>query len=311
MSQIEQVKTEKPTWTYPSARQTPTAYDVPASLDWVFDVPKGKMLAGLIVDAKLTTVGAGMSLVRISQQIQKMTVYGDGQLVLDADQYCLDLIPIITQWGKHHDDYADLTLAQQVAGSVVVQDDVNVATGAAMYGFWKIAVPLPAKRQIKVHLDTLAGPTVFGAGMTGGVPQYSVVPIWANIGARKQYSLYARQLSGVLKTAYRGVEIGAFFTAAEWNTISNGIKLGGTLSPEQIYAIQSNVGNALALWAPVIGAAVNGRLKTIQDPLPAANTYVLANKFDGQAVAEFAFTTATTVKAIIMSETTPDNIEVQ
>lgn len=309
--QIQSIKTEKPTFTFPEARQSPTAYDLPASLDFVFDVPSGKMLAGFILDAKLTSVGAGMTAARISQQIKRLTAYGDGKLVVDVDQYCLDLVPIVTQWAKHHDDYADLTIAQQVAGAVCVQDDINAAGGAAMYGFWKIAAPLPAKNQIRFHLDTLSGTTAFGTGMTSGTPSYSIVPVWANVGSKKQYSLYAKQLASVIKASYRGVEVGAFFVTSEWNTIINGVKLGQTLSPEQIYAIQSNIGNSMAVWAPVIGTAINGRLKGIQDPLPAASTYTLANKFDGQTACQISFASAQTVKSIIMSETSPDAIEVQ
>lgn len=311
--QKQSPKTEKPTWSYPSSRKTPTAYNVPASLEWIQDVPENKMLAGFIFDVKLTSVGAGMSTTRVSQIVKSLKCYADGKLALDIDQYALDLVPIVTNWAKHADDYASGTEQVGTAATqgVLVRDDANVATGASMYGFWKIHAPLPAARQLRFQLETYDGTAVFGAGMTGGVPDFSIVPIWANVGSRKQYNLYARQLSSVLKASYRGVEVGAFFTNAEWNTVSNGIKLGDALTVEQIYAIQSDVGNRMSVFAPAVGSAVNGRLLTFQDPLTAADTYVLANKFDGQAAADIAFTTSKTIQAIIMSSSSPDSIEVR
>lgn len=308
-----EIKTEKPTWVFPSARKTPTSFSTPASLEWVYDIPPGKMLAGFIFDAKVTTVGAGMSLTRISQYIQKFRAFADGKLALDIDQYTMDLCPIVTQWSKHHDDYADLTFtgASSTSSTVLVQDDINVATGAALYGFWHVAAPLPVKNQIKFILDTYGGQTVFGAGMTGGVPEFSIVPVFANIGQRKQYNLYAKRLSSILRVSYRGVEVGVFGTTSEWNTISNGVKLGGELSPEQIYANQSIQGNAMAAFAPKGGSVVNGRLAGFKDPLPDTGLFTLANKFDGQAAVDLSFTTATDVKAVILSEADPDSIEVR
>jgi hypothetical protein len=311
MSEEQSIKTEKPTWSYPSSRQTPTAYNNPSTLEWVADVPAGKMPAGLIIDAKLTTVGAGMSLTRLSQIFKSIKVFGDGNLVADIDQYTLDLLPIALGWARHSDDYADIEIGQLDTGKYMVRDEINVATGASMYGLWDLNVALKAAKQIRIVVETYDMTAVFGSGMTGGIPSISVVPKWANAGKRKQYNLYARQLSSVLRAAYRGVEIGAFFKAAEWNTTSNGTKLGGDLSVEQIYAIQSNVGNTMCLWAQARGSQVNGRLTTILNPLDGADTYVIANKFDGQTAAEFAFTTAQTLSAIILSEAGPDKIEVQ
>jgi hypothetical protein len=147
--------------------------------------------------------------------------------------------------------------------------------------------------------------------MTSGTPSISVVPKWANVGKRKQYNLFAHQLNSIIRAAYRGIEVGAFFAASEWNSISNAVKLGGDLSVEQIYAIQSNVGNHMSLWAQVIGSAVNGRLTTIVDPLTGSDTYVVANKFDGQATADFSFTSTQTIQAVVLSEASPEKIEVE
>jgi hypothetical protein len=311
MSEQQSVKTEKPTWTYPGSRQTPTVYNNPDNLAWYIDVPAGKMPAGFTLDVKLTTVGAGMSLTRVSQIFKNIQVFGDGKLVGSLDQYTLDLVPITLGWARHNDDYADVDIGQLATGRYLVQDDVNVATGASMYGIWQINCAFPAAKQLKIAIQTYDMTKVFGAGMTGGVPSISVVPKWAPLGKRKQYKLFAQQLNSETKVNYRGVEIGAFFTTAEWNTITSSVKLGGELTVEQIYAIQSNVGNALSLWAQAIGSAVDGRLTTILDPLTAADVYVLANKFDGQAAAELSFLAPTTVKAIIMSETGPEKIEVE
>jgi hypothetical protein len=306
-----EIKTEKPTWNYPSARKTPTAYDVPASLEWIFDIPNGKMLAGFTIDVKIATVGAGMTLARVSQLFQKFRAFADGKLALDIDQYTLDLVPIFTQWAKHQEDYADNSFgAQGALESVVVVDDENVATGANLYGFWKIHAPLPVKNQIRFQLDTYAANAVFGAGMTNGVPQFSIVPVFANIGKRKQYNLYAKQLSSVLRSSYRGVEVGGFFVDAEWTTVQNGVRLGSELTIEQMLAIQNNVGNNMLLYANTVGANVDNRLPTFQDPLPGADTYVLANKFDGQAPVDLAFNGAQDIKAIVLSEAGPDQIEV-
>lgn len=115
----------------------------------------------------------------------------------------------------------------------------------------------------------------------------------------------------MLRASYRGVEIGAFAVDAEWTTVQNGINLGRDLTPEQMYAIQSNIGNNMLLWANDPGAAVDGRLETFEDPLEEASTYVLANKFDGQAPVDISFNTAKDLKAVIMSEATPDLIEVR
>jgi hypothetical protein len=310
MSQQQSVKTEKPTFTYPSARITPDDYNVPGSLDWVFDVPDGKMLAGFIFDAKLTTVGAGMNLARISQIIKSFKAYADGKVCMDVDQYCLDQLAIFSHWAKHHDDYADTHVRVAATQSEVVVDDINVATGATMYGYWNIAAPLPVKKQIRFALETYAGTTTFGSGMTGGLTSFSIVPVWANIGKRKQYNIYAKQQNAVQRIAYRGVEVGGIFTPSEWNTITSSVRLGSVLSVEEIYAIQSNVGNNMNMWAAV-GAAVDNRLTTILDPLTAADSYVLANKFDGQTVIEVKFSSAQTMQAIILSEASPETIEVQ
>lgn len=312
MSQEQSIKTEKPTYTYPSARKTPTAYNVPASLEWVFDVPNGKMLAGFILDAKLITTGAGMTTAKISQIFKSIKAYADGNnLTLDVDQYVLDLLPIFTQWAKHHDDYADLTIGQLATGARVVQDDANVATGATLYGYWKVAAPLQAQKQLRFKIETYAMTTPFGSGMTAGLPSISIVPIWANVGKRKQYNIYAKQLSSVIAASYRGVEIGACFAASEFSTITNGIKFGGDLTPEETLAKQSNVGNDLNTWAIVNGAAVDNRLTTIQDPATGASVYVLADKFDGQAAIEINFSSAQTLKTIVMSEVDPGKVEVR
>lgn len=306
-----QIKTEKPTYVYPSARKTPTAYDAPATLEWIFDIPDGKMLTGFILDAKLTTVGAGMSLTRISQIFQKIRAFADGKLALDIDQYTLDLVPMSTHWARHQDDYADVSIGTQgVTISKLTQDDINVATGAAMYGYWNCAIPLPVQDQVRFQIDTYGGPAVFGAGMTGGVPQLSIVPIFANIGKRKQYNLYAKRLSSVLRASYRGIEIGAFYATAEFNTISNGIRLGRDLTPEQIFAIESIQANNLMVMAEGSGAKVDNRLNTIKDPFTNAAVFVLADKFDGQAPADFAFTTSQNLQAVVLSESSPDAIEV-
>jgi len=310
-----EVKTEKPTWNFPSARKTPTSYDNPASLEWIFDVPNGKILAGFTLDIKCTTTGAGMNLVKLSQLIQKFRAFDvtpEGQkLVLDIDQYTLDLVPIVTHWAKHKDDYSDESLGGSVSDSLVVRDDTNVATGAALYGFWKIHAPLPVSRQVVFRIDTYAGPAVFGAGQTGGNPQFSIVPVFASAGKKKQYTLYAKRLAAVLRASFRGVEVGAFAVDAEWTTVQNGINLGRDLTPEQMYAIQSNIGNSMLLWANDPGLAVDGRLETFEDPLAEASTYVLANKFDGQAPVDISFNTAKDLKAVVMSEATPDLIEVR
>lgn len=311
MSEQQNIKTEKPTWSYPSSRQTTTAYDNPQTLKWVKDVPAGKMPAGFFIDVKLTTVGAGMSLTRVSQIFKSLKIFADGKLAVDIDQHTLDLAPIFLNWAKHQDDYADLVFAQLDTGSRVVKDDINVATGAAMYGSWDLPIPVPAAKQIRVEAELYAMTSVFGAGMTGGVPSISVVPKWANQGRRKQYNMYARQLSNVVRAAYRGIEVGAFFKTSDWNTGNNGLKLGGDLSTEETWAIQSNVGNNMLQYAAVRGSLVDGRLNTIVDPLTAADTYCIANKFDGQTSAEFAFSSATSVKALILSDAKPGTIEVQ
>lgn len=307
------VITEKPTWIYPEARKSPETFNQSGNLKWVIDIPKGKMLAGLVVDALLTTVGAGMSLTRISQMFKSIRAYADGkEKVLDIDQFCLDVVPIATHWARHKDDYAGLIVGPQGAlTSKVVQDDVNVATGAAMYGYWDIAAPLPVKDQLVVSIDTFSGPSVFGAGMTDGLISISVVPVFANIGKRKQYNLYAKQLANVPRIAYRGIEVGAFFNANEWNGVTNAVTLGDTLSTEQIYAIESIQGNAMQVYSNTVGALVNGRLKTIQDPLAVADSYILADKFDGQASASFSFVSNQTLKAIILSGMPVDDIEVR
>lgn len=309
--QTESVITEKPTWSLPSSRQTPTAYNNPQTLEWIFDVPNGKMPAGFVLDAKLTTVGAGMSLTRISQIFKSIKIYGDGILTADIDQYLLSLLPIALGWARHNDDYADVSIGQLATGRFVVKDGVNVATGASMYGYWDLPLPCKGMKQIRVVAEIYDMTAVFGAGMTGGVPSISVAARWANKGARKQYNLYARRVNSILRAKYAGIEIGAFFNTAEWNTISNGYKLGGDLSVEQIYAIQSQVGNHMTLWAPVIGSAVNGRLTTIQNPQTVADTYVLAGKFDGQTTAEFNFTGSSSVSAVILTDADPGKVEVQ
>jgi hypothetical protein len=306
-----EIKTEKPTWTYPSARKTPTAFDVPASLEWIFDVPAGKMLAGFTVDLKIATVGAGMTTARVSQLFQKFRAFADGKLALDIDQYTMDLVPIFTQWAKHQEDYAeDSSGTQGATESLVVEDDINLAGGAQLYGFWKIHAPLPVKNQIRFQVDTYAANSVFGAGMTGGIPQLSIVPVFANIGKRKQYNIYAKQLASVLRASYRGVEVGGFFVDSEWTTVQNGVRLGSELTIEQMYAIQNNVGNNMLQYANAAGANVDDRLPTFQDPLTAADAYVLANKFDGQAPVDLAFQGSQDVKAIVLSEAGPDAIEV-
>jgi hypothetical protein len=226
------------------------------------------------------------------------------------DQYYIDLLPIVTHWAKHHDDYADKHVKVSATQGLVVRDDINVATGATMYGFWNIAAPLPAKKQVSFEIATYKGTTVFGSGMTGGLVNFSIVPVWANVGKRKQYNIYAKQQSALQRIAYRGVEIGAIFTDNEWNTVSSSVKLGNVLSVEEIYAIQSNIGNNMTLWGSA-GSAVDDRLITLLDPLTAADTYVLANKFDGQAAIEVKFSAAQTLQAIILSEASPESIEVQ
>jgi hypothetical protein len=114
----------------------------------------------------------------------------------------------------------------------------------------------------------------------------------------------------VLRASYRGVEIGCLFTDAEWNTITNSVSLGTPLSVEQTYAIQSDIGNQMTAFGSV-GAAVDGRLLTVQDPLPAADAFVLARKFDGQAAVDINFNSAQTVKTVIFSESNPEQIEVR
>lgn len=311
MSQVQNIITEKPTWSFPSSRQTPTAYNNPQTLEWIFDVPAGKMPAGFVIDTKLTTVGAGMSLTRISQIFKSIKIYGDGELSADIDQYLLSMLPIALGWARHNDDYADVSIGQLATGRFVVKDGVNVATGASIYGYWDLPLPCKGTRQIKVVMEIYDLTQVFGAGMTGGVPSISVAAKWANRGSRKQYNLYARQVSSILRAKYAGIEIGAFFNSVEWNTVSNGFKLGGDLSVEQVYAIQNQMGNHMSLWAPVIGSAVNGRLTTIQNPQTVADVYVLAGKFDGQTTAEFNFTSSTTVKAVILTDADPSKVEVQ
>jgi hypothetical protein len=310
MSEQQNVKTEKPTRTYPDARKTPDAFDVPGSIEWIFDVPAGKMLAGFIFDAKVTTVGAGMTAARISQIIKSFKAFADGKLSMDVDQYTLDVLAIASNWSKHHDDYADVDMEGDGSRNVAVQDDVNDPDGAALYGFWKIQAPLPVQNQIRFQLETYSGVTTFGAGMTGGLVNFSIVPVWANVGKRKQYNVYAKQLSNVLRASYRGVEIGCLFTDAEWNTITNSVSLGTPLSVEQTYAIQSDIGNQMTAFGSV-GAAVDGRLLTVQDPLPAADSFVLARKFDGQAAVDVNFNSAQTVKTVIFSESNPEQIEVR
>lgn len=307
----QEIKTEKPTWNYPSARKTPTAFDVPATLEWIFDIPQGKMLAGFTVDLKLATVGAGMTAARVSQLFQKFRAFADGKLALDVDQYTLDLLPIFTQWAKHQEDYAENSIGTQGAlESLVVVDDENIPAGGNLYGFWKVHAPLPVKNQIRFQIDTYAANSVFGAGMTGGIPQISIVPVFANAGKRKQYNIYAKQLASVLRASYRGVEVGGFFVDAEWTTIQNGVKLGQELTIEQMYAIQNNVGNNMLQYANGVGANVDDRLPTFNDPLPDASSYVLANKFDGQAPVDLAFQGSQDIKAIVLSEAGPDAIEV-
>jgi hypothetical protein len=117
--------------------------------------------------------------------------------------------------------------------------------------------------------------------MTGGLVNFSIVPVWANVGKRKQYNVYAKQLSNVLRASYRGVEIGCLFTNAEWNTITNSVSLGTPLSVEQTYAIQSDIGNQMTAFGSV-GAAV-----------------------------DVNFNSSQTVKTVIFSESSPEQIEVR
>lgn len=305
------VKTEKPTRTFPSSRQTPTAYNNPQTLEWTFDVPAGKMPAGFVLDTKLTTVGAGMSTTKLSQIFKSIRIYGDGILTADIDQYCLSLLPISLGWARHNDDYADVSVGQMATGRFLVKDPSNVAGGATLYGYWDLPLPCKGLSQIRVVIEVNSMTAVFGAGMTGNTPSISVSAKWANLGARKQYNLYAKQRSNVSLAKYAGVEVGAFFAASQWNTISNSTTLGGQLQVEQIFAIQSEIGNHMQLWAPVIGAAVDGRLTTIQDPATDTNTYVIAGKFDGQTTGEFNFSSAQTLKAVILTEADPLKVEVQ
>lgn len=305
------VKTEKPTWSYPSERLTPTAFNQSATITMTQDVPPGKMHAGLMIDAKLTTVGAAMVAARISQIFKSIKIYGDGKLVADIDQNALDLIPITLGWARHSDDYAGVEIGQLDTGRYMVRDEANDPAGASIYGCWFLPVALPVQSQIKVVFEIYSMTTVFGAGLTGGVPSLAVVHQWANKGKRKQYNLYAKQRSGVPIASYRGVEVGAFFADAEWNSITSSMKLGDVLSVEQAYALQSNVGNHMCLWAQARGSQVDDRLTTILNPLTAADVYVLANKFDGQATAEFSFLALETVQAVILSEAGPEQIEVK
>jgi hypothetical protein len=85
--------------------------------------------------------------------------------------------------------------------------------------------------------------------------------------------------------------------------------LGNTLTPEQIYAIQSIQGNSMQMFANGVGSVVNGRLKTIDDPLTEADTFVLADKFDGEATAVFNFAAQQNVKAVVLSQDSPEDIE--
>jgi hypothetical protein len=66
----------------------------------------------------------------------------------------------------------------------------------------------------------------------------------------------------------------------------------------------------MLLYANDAGSNVDDRLPTFLDPLTAADTFVLANKFDGQAPVDLAFQGSQTVKAIVLSEAGPDAIEV-
>jgi hypothetical protein len=134
--------------------------------------------------------------------------------------------------------------------------------------------------------------------------------VFANAGRRKQYNVYAKQLSSVLRASYRGVEIGGFFVGSEWTTVQNGVKLGNELTIEQMFAIQNNVGNNMLLYANAAGSNVDDRLPTFIDPLTAADIFVLANKFDGQAPVDISFNGSTDIRAIVMSEAGPDAIEV-
>jgi hypothetical protein len=290
-------RTEKGILTVPGARQSPPAFNQSGSLPWTFQVPTGKALQGLRISALLTTVGAGMTTTRLSQIFQAIKVYNANGLIADIDQYTLDLLAAVSHALKHTDDYLN-----RPTNTDVVRDPANVATGAALYGSWDIHCPLPGD-VFKVLIELFDSTAVFGAGMTGGIPSISVVPIWTNSNQnnlKKQYNIFAKRLVNVTHRALQGVEMICISALVDIATIGPGLDLGGKMTVEEMTERQS-IANDMLRGLLVDGTA-SLRTLLVRDPLTNANTYLLIKKADDAFIANLDLTTGSDLKVMAWSE---------
>lgn len=298
---------------FPTARLVQQAFNQPATLEWTYTVPKGKVLAGIYIDVNVTTTGAGMTTVPVSQAIQSLQVYntnadGSGGLAADIDQYTLDLLAGVSKYLE-----SQLSTYNWYRPVPAILDPVNVATGAALYARWKIWLPLPGVAfKFSMNIPNLQ--TVWGAGQTGGAIAASIVPIFEDEDdggrPRTQYYVYAKQSATVTKAAWRNAYIAALFAPSEWGSIQSGINMGGKLSPEEITRVEDLFDDELIAYIAQSASAANPDVKPITDAAvnPVADNWALVKLFETPQLISVGLNTSKTIKAVIFSDLTPDKI---
>lgn len=306
---------------WPAARKVQSFFNQPDTLEWDYQAPPNKTLQGLHIDANLTSVGAGMTTVPLSQAIQTLDIYSasdPNQLptyCCTIDQYTLDLAAGFTKYlelvNENINEY-------RFAPAYV--DPPNVATGASLYGRWKLYLPLPGKG-FKIVVNCQNETNVFGSGMTNGPLAMSVVPIWRDAkaasntpGAKatKQWNVYAKQAASITKIAYQNAYVAALFAPSEWSTFQSGVDLGGKLSPEMITRMEDYFDDELVSYITQSASAANPDVKPITDASvnPVADNWCLENEFDTPTRVTVGTNVAKTIKAIIFTDLPVDKVAV-
>jgi len=294
MARVEQSRFD-----VPPSRSVSSAYNTGNTWNWVFGTPPGKQLQGFLIDALVTTVGAGMATSTMANILQTFQAQNEKNIqTLDVDKYTIDeacAVGAAMAWSNGYNDIPRTTS--------LVRDPANVATGGSFYASWRLHAPLPGNK----HIVTIVTPGILAtwAGATGGSIAMFVVPIWADIifdgVQRKQYTLYAKQTATNTRFNYNGVEIIALIAAVEWTTIASGIDIGGTMSYDQILEYES-IANDLMRGFLVDGTSTATHSKVLVDPFTGSDAFVLAKKVDDSVVANITVNTSTTVKTVVYGQ---------
>lgn len=291
---------------FPSNRRTQQTYNQAQDLEWIISVPNGLALIGFMLDINITTTGSGMSTTPLSQAVQFLRAYAidsnnNQATKMDVDQYTLDLYTSFGQWLAEQEG-----LGTYLSNSGVPWiDPPNVATGASLYGNWKIYAPIPGQL-IRVVLSVPNLTTVFGTGMTGGVVNAQLVPILADDTdagePRRQFAISAKQYASKTSQFFQGAETAILFSASEWGSKASGIEVGEKLTSEMITRMEDYWQDQLAFFAGTTGSA-NPDFKAIIDGSTNAvtATFVIGRQLDQPNPVKIGLNAATTIKCIILS----------